>query len=46
HTFVEKIIPAFFDNDSVGVLKRAKMTDNGQLTAAFSYLQNYVNGKE
>ena len=46
HTFVEKIIPAFFDNDSVGVLKRAKMTDNGQLTAAFSYLQDYVNGKE
>jgi alanine dehydrogenase len=46
HTFVEKIIPAFFDNDSMGVLKRAKMTENGQLTAAFSYLQTYVDGQE
>ena len=46
HTFVEKIIPAFFDNDSRGVLKRAKMTEKGQLTAAFSYLQSFVDGKE
>ena len=46
HTFVEKIIPAFFNNDALGVLKRAKMTENGQLMPAFSYLQDYVDGKE
>ena len=46
HTFVEKIIPAFFNHDAMGVLKRSKMTENGQLTPAFSYLQAYVDGKE
>jgi len=46
HTFVEKIIPAFFNKDAFGVLKRAKMTENGQLMPAFSYLQDYVEGKE
>ena len=45
-TFVEKIIPAFFNKDAFGVLKRAKMTENGQLMPAFSYLQDYVEGKE
>ena len=45
-TFVEKIIPAFFNKDTFGVLKRAKMTENGQLMPAFSYLQDYVEGKE
>ena len=46
HTFVEKIIPAFFNQDAFGVLKRSKMTENGKLTDAFSYLQAYVDGKE
>ena len=46
HTFVEKIIPAFFNQDAFGVLKRSKMTENGQLTNAFSYLQAYIEGKE
>ena len=46
HTFVEKIIPDFFNHDAMGVLKRSKMTENGQLTPAFSYLQAYVDGKE
>ena len=46
HTFVEKIIPAFFNQDAFGVLKRSKMTENGKLTDAFSYLQAYIEGKE
>jgi len=46
HTFVEKIIPAFFNQDASGVLKRSKMTENGKLTDAFSYLQAYIEGKE
>ena len=46
HTFVEKIIPAFFDNDSKGVLKRAKITENGRLTHTFSYLQSFLDRKK
>ncbi|MCT4630500.1 NAD(P)-dependent oxidoreductase [Winogradskyella sp.] len=46
-TFVEHVIPAFFNNDERGILKRAKITtNNGQLTERFSYLQDYVDGKE
>ncbi len=44
--FNEKIIPAFFNDDKDGILSRAKMTENGALTSAFSYLQNYVDGLE
>ena len=45
-TFIEKIIPAFFNEDKDGILSRSKMTENGQLTPAFSYLQDYVDGKK
>lgn len=45
-TFTEKIIPAFFNEDKDGILSRSKMTENGKLTPAFSYLQDYVDGKE
>lgn len=45
-TFVEKIIPAFFDGDKDGILFRSKMTENGQLTPTFSYLKKYVEGLE
>jgi alanine dehydrogenase len=44
-TFLEHVIPAFFNNDKRGVLKRAKITENGKLTKRFSYLQDYVDGK-
>ncbi|MDX6746681.1 NAD(P)-dependent oxidoreductase [Polaribacter sp. PL03] len=44
--FLENVIPAFFNNDKDGVLQRAKMTENGKLTARFSYLQDYIEGKE
>jgi alanine dehydrogenase len=43
-TFLEHVIPAFFNNDEREILKRAKMTENGQLTKRFSYLQDYVDG--
>ena len=45
-TFIDKIIPAFFNDDKDGILARSKMTENGQLTPAFSYLQGYVDGLE
>jgi alanine dehydrogenase len=44
--FLQHVIPAFFNNDKDGVLKRAKITENGKLTANFSYLHNYVSGIE
>ena len=44
--FVNKIIPAFFDGDADGILMRSKMTDNGELTPNFSYLQKFVDGIE
>ncbi|WP_323789452.1 NAD(P)-dependent oxidoreductase [Psychroserpens sp.] len=45
--FLEHVIPAFFNGDERGILKRAKITtDNGKLTERFKYLQDYVNGNE
>ncbi len=43
--FLERVIPAFFNNDADGVLARAKMTENGKLTPRFAYLQDFVDGK-
>jgi len=43
--FLQHVIPAFFNNDAKGVLERAKMTENKQLTKRFSYLQDYVDGE-
>ena len=43
--FLGQVFPAFFNNDKDGILNRAKITENGKLTARFSYLQDYVDGK-
>ena len=42
--FLEHVIPAFFNGDIEGILKRAKMTEKGKLTPKFRYLQDYVDG--
>ena len=44
--FLEHVIPAFYNNDKDGILGRAKMTENGKLTARYAYLQDYIDGKE
>ena len=44
-TFLAHVIPAFFNTDKNRVLERAKITENGKLTPRFSYLQDYVDGK-
>ncbi|WP_242202384.1 NAD(P)-dependent oxidoreductase [Aestuariivivens insulae] len=44
--FLKHVIPAFFNGDKDGVLQRAKITENGKLTERFTYLQDYVDGKE
>ena len=43
--FLNHVIPAFFNGDKDSILQRAKITENGKLTARFSYLQDYVDGK-
>jgi alanine dehydrogenase len=43
-TFVESVIPAFFNGDKDGVLHRARMTREGKLTPRYAYLQDYVDG--
>lgn len=43
--FVKYVMPAFFDGDAQAILKRAQVTNLGQLTPRFSYLQEYVEGK-
>lgn len=44
--FVEKVIPAFFNQDKDGILERAKITKNGKLTPRFAYLQDYVESNK
>jgi hypothetical protein len=45
--FLEYVIPAFYNNDKDGILERSKMTTSeGELTARYEYLQDYVDGKE
>ena len=43
--FVTHVIPAFFNDDQDGILERARMTKNGQLTERYKYLQDYVSKK-
>lgn len=43
--FVKNIIPALLNGDPDGILKKATIAENGQLTKYYSYLQDYVDGK-
>lgn len=44
--FLEHVIPAFFNDDQRGILKRARITtEDGKLTERYKYLQDYVDGK-
>ena len=42
--FASEVIPCFFNGDHRGILQRARMTKQGELTSAFVYLQDYVEG--
>ena len=39
-----EIIPRFLQGDPDGVIKRATITEKGQLTYAFNYLEDYAKG--
>jgi alanine dehydrogenase len=41
--FGDAVIPAFFNNDAAGILARAQITNQGELTPRFSYLKDYVS---
>jgi alanine dehydrogenase len=45
-TFVQQVIPSFFNGDKDGILERARMTANRKLTPRYAYLQNYADGRE
>ncbi|HEX8270817.1 MAG TPA: NAD(P)-dependent oxidoreductase [Flavobacterium sp.] len=43
--FMQHVIPAFFNNDTDGILERAQITHDGKLTPRFAYLQEYVDAQ-
>lgn len=43
---IDKVFPGLFGNDEDGIIERASITKNGQLTPRFSYLQDFADGKE
>jgi len=44
-TLVESVLPELIGGDRQGIIQRATITDGGQLTEKYSYLQDYVDGK-
>jgi alanine dehydrogenase len=40
--FIKNVIPAFFNGDKDGILKRAMITEDGKLAPRFKYLEGYV----
>jgi alanine dehydrogenase len=44
--FLEHVIPAFYNEDKDGILYRAQITDSGQLTPRFKYLDGYIKEKQ
>ncbi len=43
---LEKVMPALFGEDRDGIIRRTVIAEDGKLTDHFSYLQDYVEGKE
>ena len=42
---ITHILPSLLVNDEKGVIKRATITEGGQLTELYSYLQDFVDGE-
>lgn len=43
--FLKHILPALLNGDKDEIIKRATITENGKLTDAYMYLDNYVKGE-
>ena len=41
---IDRILRPLLEEDSEGIIERATITENGQLTSYFSYLQDYASG--
>ncbi|WP_346861533.1 NAD(P)-dependent oxidoreductase [uncultured Draconibacterium sp.] len=42
---IEKVFPSLFGEDEDGVVERASITKDGQLTEKFAYLQDFADGE-
>jgi saccharopine dehydrogenase (NAD+, L-lysine-forming) len=42
---LRKVVPSLVDYDREGIIRRATILKEGQLTTDFKYLRNYLNGK-
>ncbi|MTI21883.1 alanine dehydrogenase [Fulvivirga sp. RKSG066] len=42
---IDNVLPNLLGKDKDDIIKRATIAENGKLTANYSYLQNYVDGK-
>ncbi|MBS3808310.1 MAG: hypothetical protein KGY60_12460 [Bacteroidales bacterium] len=45
-TLLDEVFPYLLGNDDKGIIERATITRKGELTEAYRYLQDYVEGKE
>ncbi|MCF8371733.1 MAG: NAD(P)-dependent oxidoreductase [Bacteroidales bacterium] len=43
---IERVFPSLFGEDKNGIIQRATITKGGKLTERYSYLQDFVDGKE
>ncbi len=43
--FIDKILPAFFNDDKDAILSNATITKQGELTSKFSHLSDYAKGE-
>ncbi len=43
---LHSVLPALLGNDDQGIIRRATILKNGKLTESFSYLEDYLAGKE
>ena len=43
---LEQVIPYLLGDDSRGIIQRATIAENGQLTPAYQYLQAFLEGRE
>ena len=45
-TLIDKVYPSLLIEDTEGVIERATIVKNGQLTEKFAYLQDFLEGKD
>ena len=43
---IDTVFPSLFGEDSEGIIKRASICKDGKLTELYSYLQDFLEGKE